>query len=129
MWLTKFFDIISRFSASNPLAGIEEALARLDPDKIYVENVRSVLSISHPAAVKICETAVRQGVFIRGIEILSPDGSVAATVSKENELPTTIRCWTKADEHYEEIEFPTERLEKVTFYRLNDAAANHLVHA
>jgi hypothetical protein len=127
MWLTKFLDIISQFFPLDPLSGKEAALARLDPDKIYIENVRSVLDISQPAAVKICETAVRRGFFQRRVEILCPDGSVAISVSNENDLPPTVRCWTHERQGYEEVMLPTSTLQKIISYRLNAAADT--VHA
>ena len=129
MWLTRFLDIISRDTPANPLSGIEDAVAKLNPDKIYVENVRSVLGVSYPAAVKICETAVRQGLFNRGIEVLCPDGSVAVSAPTENELPPTVHCWTQEGGNYEEITLATDALRKVAFYKLNDESSATLLHA
>ncbi len=129
MWFEKFLDIISRYFSFNLLAGIEEKLAELNPDKIYVENVRSILGVSHPAAVRICETAVRQGVFEQGIEVLGPDGTVALTAKHAEELPLTVHCWAEENGRFEEIELPIESLKKTTFYRLNDASIAPLLHA
>lgn len=126
MWLTKFLDIISRILPYNPTSGIEDALARLNPDKIYIENVRSVLGVSHRKALSICESAVRQGFFRRGVEVLCPDGAVAASADVEANLPSTVNCWIQEDGHYEEAEFPTNTLRRVTFYQLNDQATTVL---
>jgi hypothetical protein len=95
-------------------------LSSLDPDKIYIENVRSILDVSYSSAVRICETAVRQGLFKRYIEVKCPDGSVAAATDNEETLPKTVHCWTEIDGHPEEVEFATQALAKTTFYRLND---------
>ena len=94
------------------------ALARLNPEKIYVENVRSVLDISAWRAKQICETAVRQGVFEKRIEVLCPDGVVATSAPSEEQLPPKVICW----ENYEEVEVPTQQLRKNVFYRLVDDA-------
>ena len=123
MWLEKFLKTISQLIPINPLSGIGDALARLNPDKIYVENVRSVLKTSHARALKICETAVRQGFFSRGVEVLCPNGRVAASADIEANLPPTVFCWQEEDGHYEEIELPTSELQKLTFYRLNEREA------
>lgn len=128
MWLTKFLDIIGKLLPSNPLSGKEEALARLNPDKIYTENVRSVLGVSHKAALEVCERAVRQGFFRRGVEVMCPDGAVAASADSEATLPPMVRCWMEENGNFEEVELPTNTLRKVTFYRLDDQAAAAVIH-
>ncbi|MCI0723401.1 MAG: hypothetical protein L0338_31225 [Acidobacteria bacterium] len=116
--MAKFFDSISRVLPGNPLAGKEEAIARLDPNKIYVENVRRLLGVSAWMAQKICETAVRQGLFRRYIEVSCPDGSIAATAETESELPEMVQCWAQRDGEFEEAQIPTILLRKTTFYRI-----------
>ena len=115
--LERFFRTIDRIGAIQPPA--LDALARLNPEKFYLENVRSVLGVSHSRALEICEAAVRQGVFQAGVEVACPDGSVAATADDESELPESIHCWTDdSDGHCEEIEVPTASCRKTRFYRL-----------
>jgi hypothetical protein len=129
MWilsLEKFFDTISRFFPGDPLSGKEEAIARLNPDKIYLENVRSVLGVSTARAAKFCESAVRQGLFKRAVEVVCPDGAVAASAETEAELPKTVRCWAGERGNLEELEMETSTLPKITFYRLNDKSASQL---
>ena len=119
MLLTKFLDTISKFVPGSVLSGKEAALAELDPHKIYVENVRSLLGISYQGAVDICEAAVRQGVFRRAVEVLCPDGAVAASADTEADLPPTVRCWQeKEDGRIEEVELPTPSLAKIAYYSL-----------
>ncbi len=96
------------------------ALAQLNPEKIYVENVRSILDLSTRRAQQICETAVRQGVFQKFIEVICPDGVVAASAASESELPTTVMCWLDTEQGVEEVEVPTTQLRKTVFYRLID---------
>lgn len=117
MLLTKFLDTISKIIPIDPLAGRPEAIARLDPNKIYVENVRSALGVSTSKARLICETAVRRGLFDRFVEVLCPDGAVAASAPTEAELPERVHCWEEHDGHQEEAELPTLTLRKMTFYR------------
>src|SRR5260370_832451 len=107
MLFEKLLNIISRFIASDPLAGVEQSLARLNPEKFYLENVRSILGVSEASAKQICETAVRQGVLKKGIEVLCPDGAVAASADSEANLPPTVNCLREDDGHFEEIEVPT----------------------
>lgn len=123
MLLARFFEIISRLLPDRGFAGREEAIARLDPNKIYLENVRSALGVSSGRAMRICETAVRQGVFRKYIEVVCPDGAVAVSAELGAELPESVRCWKEEDGNFEEVDFPTRALSRTTFYRLNDESA------
>jgi hypothetical protein len=102
-----------------PKASLEESISRLDPEKIYIENVRSVLGVTARQAQTICEAAVRQGVFTRRVEVLCPDGSVAASAALERELPTAVRCWNTEEGHIE-LEFKTSELRRNVYYQLNE---------
>lgn len=100
-------------------------LSQLDTHKVYVENVRSLLGVSYPEALKILETAVRQGVFERCVEVICPDGTVAASAKSEEELPSTVQCWVEDEDGYlEETDLPTRSLRKTTFYRLDEHPNN-----
>lgn len=76
--------------------------------------------MSHESAKRICETAVRQGVFERRVEVMCPDGVVAASADSEANLPATVQCWHEEQGHLEAEELPTKDLEKTIFYRLID---------
>jgi hypothetical protein len=118
MLFEKFLNIMARHLPSKQLSA--DALSQLNPDKIYVENVRSLLDVSHSNAVEILEDGLRQGLLRSGIEVRCPDGSVAATAEVESELPPTVFCTGEEDGHPTEIELPTHSLQRVKFYRLND---------
>jgi hypothetical protein len=72
---------------------------------MYVENVRSVFGISERAAQRYCDTAVRQGIFSKFIEVRCPNGSVGASAESEAELPETGHCW---QEEEGQVEFNIE---------------------
>src|SRR5690242_18041624 len=119
--LKRLFQIISNSVPAPALSESEaELLTRLNPDKFYVENVRSILNTSYSNALRILETGVRQGVFLKGIEVRCPDGAVAVTAEKETDLPKQVRCWIQHDGHLEPEMLPTENLEKAFYYRLNE---------
>lgn len=121
MFFDRFFSRISDLIGGAAIpANAAAALAHLNPDKFYVENVRSVLGISTPRARRLCETAVRQGLFEKGVEVRCPDGAVAVTASTTEALPQVVRCVQETNGHYEEHEFRTANLETMTFYRLHD---------
>ena len=113
-----FWSAISRLVPLDPLSGREAELARLDPYKIYVENVRSVLGVSSSRAKRICETAVRQGLFSRCVEVSCPDGAIATSAQSEEELPEMVHCWQEEEGGLQEVEIATRRLPKTIFYRL-----------
>jgi hypothetical protein len=117
--LERFFSKISKLVPGNPLAGKEEILARLNPDKIYEENLRSVLGVSAWQAHRICESAVRMGMFQKRVEVLCPDGVVAASAQTESELPNVVSCWRETNGDYEEMQVETRDLKKLASYRLN----------
>ncbi len=106
----------------------EEALLRLNPDKIYLENVRSLFGVTSQRAFDLCEAAVRQGLFKRGIEARCPDGSVGATADSEQSLPKLVHCWTEESGHLEECDLLSDSLPKVNYYRLNGKTST-VLHA
>ena len=105
----------------NPIDLDLKALSRLNPDRFQIENVRSLLGVSAPAAIRICETAVRQGVFLRKFDVLCPDGSIAASGADPEQLPKVVSCWHEDDDgHLAEEALPTSQLRTVVSYRLAD---------
>ena len=121
--LERFLDLIIKYVPVSPLSGIEEKLSKLDPDKIYVENVRSILNVSYNTALQLCEQAVGQGYFKRGIEIKCPDETVAKVVYPGDKIPDTVKCLENEEGFYKEVDLPTKDLDTRPFYILNDAAA------
>jgi len=118
MWLEKFLSTMARYFPSKRLS--RDAISQLNPDKIYVENVRSLLDVSYSSAVEILEDGLKQGWLRCGVEVRCPDGSVAASADTEDGLPQTVTCTQEEGGHPEEVELPTNSLSKVKFYRLND---------
>lgn len=118
LWLMRLSDLIDKLVPDGVPQGKIEELSRLDPDKFYIENVRSVLNISHKRAKSICDIAVKQGVFEGWIELRCPDGSVPATAKTEDSLPEKVRCWIEKDGKSEPVWMASSDLQRVPFYRL-----------
>jgi hypothetical protein len=118
MWLEKLLNSMARRFPGKPLS--REALSRLNPDKIYVENVRSLLDVSHSSAVEILEDGLKQGWLRSGVEVMCPDGTVAASAETIEKLPRTVNCTQIEAGHPEEVQLPTNTLSVVKFYKLND---------
>jgi hypothetical protein len=129
MWFKRLLNTISENLADTQLAvylikTLEDskrlkALSRLNPEKIYIENIRSVFGVSYRIAKLLCETAVRQGMLSRSVEVLCPDDRVAATANSEEELPPTVNCTLLEDGVYEEKEYTAKELRKRTYYKFN----------
>ncbi len=99
------------------------AFSSLRPQRIYVENVRSLLGTNSWIAKQICETAVRQGIFIKRVQVLCPDGSVAITVDDVEDIPATVNCRKEVDGETEDTIEPTDRLDRLEFYQFKGASA------
>lgn len=117
MSLKKF---LLRISGKLPVGVVlnMDALQQLDPYRIEVENVRSVLRVPRAIAQSICDIAVRQGVFLKLIAVECPDGSDGAEAAVESDLPETVTCYETENGFVREVELQTRSLRKVTFYRL-----------
>jgi len=114
--LKRFSKIISDQLIATPAR--LKAFSALDTQHIYVENVRALLGTNNWIARQICETAVRQGLFVRRIQLLCPDGAVALTVDDEREVPEQVQCWREVDGELEPVAERTERLDRLEFYEL-----------
>lgn len=81
--------------------------------------MRSVLNISTTQAQRICDTAVRRGLFTKRVEVVCPDGTVGAPAANEAELPEVVKCRQDDGGEYTHVELATRDLRKVSFYRMN----------
>jgi len=127
--LRQFLSAIAEKLHIDPFSGKEDAIAKLDPKKIYLENVRSVLGVSTFQAKLYCETAVRRGFLRKRVEVVCPDGSVAASAGDEDELPNVVKCWQEDGGEFTQVEYATRDLRKVSFYQMNYDASASRAHA
>ena len=67
-------------------------LAFVDPQCIYIEHICIAFDISRKHARKVCREAVARGLLFRQIQVLCPDGSVAAFAASHKNLPAAIEC-------------------------------------
>jgi hypothetical protein len=117
----RFFKIISDHLIATPAR--LRVFSALDTQHIYVENVRALLGTNTWIARQICETAVRQGLFVKRIQVLCPDGTVALTVDDEKAVPEEVQCWREVDGEVEPVAERSERLDRLEFYQLVRPAA------
>lgn len=119
-----FNELLQQIASHLPMPVLQskqfELLSGLNTDKFYVENVRSLLGLSTWQARFICESAVRQNLFERWVELKSPDGTIAAEAPSEDALPPTIEWLVEKDGEYEAKEFDSTSLPRNTFYKLHE---------
>lgn len=109
----RFSNIISEHFIATPKR--LKTLSLIDPQRIYVENVRALLGTTTWIAKQICETAARRGVFVKRVQLLCPDGG-AYTVEDATKIPETIPCRREVDGEIEEYPERTDRLDRLEFY-------------
>lgn len=98
-----------------------QTISTVNPNKIYVENVRSYLKVPTFLARLLCEMAVVDNLFIKKIGIVCPNSNckrILASYTSYESIPETITCSICEDEDQTEYTFQTENLEKIEFYQL-----------
>lgn len=95
-----------------------KAVEAIDPQRIYVENVRAFFGFPEPVARLILETAVREGALERRVGLLCPyDRHIVKSVSSEEETPDAVPCLACEAEGRQEAHSRSE-MGALTFYRL-----------
>lgn len=91
-----------------------------NPDKIYVENIRSFFNISTRLARLLCKLAVRQGIFKRKFAVECGNqscGSVIEVYNTKEEIPEHLDCLTCQIEGHNDFSFKTSDLNIVEYYQ------------
>lgn len=106
---------------SNFLDRKYDALNNIDPDRIYVENIRAFFGIPSILARLFCEMAVKQGYFVKKIAICCPNKDcerVIITVNRVAEIPEEISCLVCEANEASKYNFPIDEVERIEFYQL-----------
>jgi len=91
-----------------------------EPNRIYIENVRSFFGVPHRIAKAMCELAVRQGFFERCLAVLCPnDERVLIDTCEPNAiLPNEISCEVCESLEVERSVFSPGECRTLPFYRV-----------
>jgi len=92
----------------------------LDPDRIYVENMRSVLNTNTRIAKIVCNLAVRKGYFKKFYAIQCRNESCGRVIESFESLegiPSEISCYICKDDGAELSTFKKEDLIIVPYYK------------
>jgi hypothetical protein len=91
-----------------------------DPNRIYVENIRSFYHLPYSVAKFFCEMAVKQGYFVKRYAVICPNqGNIIKSVSSRFDLPEKIYCETCAALDKDKYEFNLGECKVDEFYKLN----------
>jgi len=124
MSLEKFLNIIDKTAIGRFVDYREELLKKTDPDRIYVENIRSFFKLPYKLAKFLCEQAVREGAFSKWRAFLCRNEDcqrVLLSTEYDKDEPThVVFCSTCQTLEKERWEFQLDELEQMIFYKLND---------
>ena len=99
---------------------IKKSLETLNPDRIYIENIRSVLGSNTRIATIICNIAVRQGFFVKRYALACKNDScdrILASYSSLDQIPKRITCDFCEEEGKMESTFNSSDLDIIPFYK------------
>jgi hypothetical protein len=92
-----------------------------DPDRIYIENIRSFFNISSKLAKFLCDIAVRQGLFEKkiAVECINEDCKrIIEVFNSSQELPEKLSCIVCEIEGKEVSTFRKEDYKIIEYYKL-----------
>lgn len=97
MSLMKFFEIIDSSFIGRYISNRKEILEATDPERIYVENIRSFFNLPYWFAELLCELAVRGGVYTKHYGIFCKNEEcerLIKSVADIAEIPKKAKCIT-----------------------------------
>lgn len=106
---------------SNIIKDKVKLFQRLDPNRIYVENIRSFFGLPFKVARFFCEMAVKQKYFTKKIGIICPnDGRIIMSVDSREDIPEKVVCEHCQFLELNESEFSPQEKDLIEFYKLTE---------
>jgi hypothetical protein len=126
MSLMNFFQIIDDSFIGKAIDKRLNLVASIDPERIYLENIRSFYNIPISIAKLFCEMALKENLFKKGFGIECPNDScnnrLIATYNDKREVPDTILCESCQLLEKDKFEFNANEFKVIEFYKLNKEA-------
>lgn len=95
------------------------AIEAIDPQRIYVENIRAFFGFPHGLTHVLLEAAVREGALERRIGVLCPhERHIVESFSSEEAVPEFVSCLACEAQGRENFEHARDDLARQTFYKL-----------
>lgn len=120
-WVERFFEAIDDSAIGKMVSKRRELLERTDPDRVYVEDVRSFFGVTAGMARRWCKLAVREGVFEERIALLCPEHKhLLASVSSgaSTDPGEQFTCEVCEEDEIRDQPYRVDELRRLTFYRL-----------
>ncbi len=98
-----------------------ELIEQTDPDRIYVENIRSFFKIPYRMARFFCEMAVKERFFRKKVGVFCTNddcGRLIHSYNKRSEIDDEIICDLCADLERDKFVFEKEEIHITEFYQL-----------
>jgi len=121
MLLEKFSNLIDRYTAGLPARKQWKMIEETNPDRIYVENIRSFFGVSRSVAAYLCDMAVREGVLEKRIGYLCPNDESHGMLGDRAEgdvIPDALLCENCEALEREKFVFDGSECKTIEFYRL-----------
>ncbi|TKC65173.1 hypothetical protein FBD94_01035 [Pedobacter hiemivivus] len=117
----RLLQIIDKSFLGKFIAKKQELIAATDPNRIYVENIRSFFNIPNRLAKLFCNLAVREGVFREKIGIICYNKDcerIILSVDNLDQMPSVITCQSCQLREESEYDFNTASLSTIIFYQI-----------
>ena len=122
MSLLRFLQTIDNSGIGKFIDKKLNVLKSTNPDRIYVENIRSFYNLPFNTAKLLCNMAVKENLFIKKFGVMCPDGDcerIILSVNSLDDLPERISCDTCELLEKEKFEYTKSELNIIEFYQLN----------
>jgi hypothetical protein len=117
----KFWKTIDASAIGKFVSNKQKIIAFTDPQRIYIENIRSFFHLPFFVAQGLCELAVREKYFNKKVGVVCANSDCERIIKSFNDKDVIEgeiiceNCEAKEEENYT---FESNKLKKVTFYQL-----------
>ena len=121
MQFEKLFDIIDKSKLGKIIIRKQNIIENTDPDRIYVENIRSFFNFPFPIAKLLCEMAVKEKLFIKKIGLLCPNadcGRIIKSYEINERIDKFLTCEQCQLKEEEKNCFLSSELDRIIYYQL-----------
>lgn len=119
MLFEKFSNIIDRSPIGKAVDYRQKLIEETNPDRIYVENIRSFFHIPFGLAQWLCDEAVREGLFEKRFGLLCPNcDSMIWDFADGEQPPLHLQCESCQVLDEEKSRCDSSACRKIPFYRL-----------
>lgn len=127
MSLTNFLNIIDHSFVGRFFDRKLDVIRKTNPNRIYVENIRSFYHIPKKLAKFVCEVAVSEGVFRKKYGLICPNDDcerIVLSFDSRDEIPEYFECENCETQEREVCSFKTEDKYIITYYQLIDESSH-----